>query len=289
MKNAPLKVATTAFITLVTLLSLFYFYSLKPKLELPEKLIDAKKAISANHYNLLQNRLGIVGLATLDPTGRNLGSEKASLLDKTIQTSEKGLENLQNPPLIKALEKNSSISTQDLFEENKRILEKQKGLLKQLQILANINQNLFNYSPISDVGRLDLSDDEERNKIVERTYNAIEGIGIISKKLSEESNSQSASNLIENISVTQSLMEKQIEEIQSGDYTSASLTFLEVFNSFSIIRESGLNVEKTLIHSPDSIQLITDQTNLLLKYEFLLKQINEMQEKLPETDFNSLF
>lgn len=289
MKNRLSIQLGVILITITTFLGAFYFFSLKPKLVLPKQLLETEKIIATTYLNLLQNRLGIVGLATLDPNTSNLGNEKDFLLSQAIKTNKEGLKNLQSPPFVRKLEKDSGISLQSLFEENKRVLEGQKALLEQLKSLDSANSNLFKYKPLLDLASLDLADPDEREQVLTRTKNAINGLAKIEKDLEDLTSFKYVEELRTKLAETQILMKQQMTEIESRDYKTASLTFLEVYNRFSEMRELGLDGEKTLIHAPESIQLITDQTNLLLKYEFLLERINKMQEALPKTDFFSIF
>lgn len=289
MKNTVVKFLLSSLLVFTLITALFYFLVLKPKLALPGKLISVEKVVSINHFNLVQNRLSILGLANLDSNSPNLAGQNTALIEKALETNLKGLENLQNPPLVRKLEKESSINTNDLFNLNKSILEEQQVHLLELKRLSVINRNIFKYKPLTDLGTLDLQSEIERERVIERSYNAIEGLEKVVSKLERSDKSKEAENLIVGILDTQNLIKEQISYLEGGDYTAASLSFLKVVKNFETLRESGLELERAVLYSTASVNTLTKQTNLMLKYEHILEKINDLQKSLPETNLYSLF
>lgn len=293
MKKQLITQLTVIVVTLSTLLWLFYSFSLKPKLALPSKLLETEKILAKAHLNLLQNRLGIMALVNLDTSSSSFASDKTESLNKALTTNEKGLEQLKAPEKIQITPGESVNFLNELNEqlpllttENKEIYEKQKDFLSQLRIINDINKNIYAYNPLSDLGILDL--ENEKDEVVERTNNAIEGLENIKKELNEY-DTEGTKLLQDNISKTQELLTEQASLIEANDLPGAGQIFDEITVKFEELRKMGLEIELEIIRSPEMITLLTNQTNLILKYEYWLNKINRTQKRIPKMDLNKIF
>lgn len=280
-------------LTLVSLLGLFYFFSLKPKLILPTKLLEMEKVLTKAQANLLQNRLSIMSLVNLDPKSSYFSGYKEDSLNKATETANMGVEELKQPTKIQTPPGETSDLLNDLYEqlpllisENKEIYEKQRAYLDQLVEINDINKNIYTYNPQLDLGSVDL--EKNTDEAIDRTYRAIEGLESIKTDLAEY-DAKSTVSLSNTISETQSLLQVLATHLENNDLASAGQTFSAISEGFGKMRELGLGMELTIIRSPEMITLLTDQTNLILQYEFWLKKINLAQKDLSKIDLNKIF
>lgn len=293
MKKRLTVPVTIISLTLATLLGLFYFLSLKPKLALPNKLLETEKILAKSHLNLLQNRLSIMSLVNLDTSSSSFANDKTDTLNKALTTNEKGLEQLKTPEKIQITPGESVDLLNDLneqlpslTEENKEIYEQQKGFLSHLKTLNDISKNIYAYNPLSDLGNLDL--EKEKDEVIERTSSAIEGLKTIKEKLNEY-DAERTKQLQGNISKTQELLAEQVSLIEANDLPRAGQIFDEITVRFEELREMGLALELEIIRSPEMVTLLTNQTNLILKYEYWLNKINQAQKGISKIDLNKIF
>ena len=126
MKGFILKI----FVLLALLLSVFYFFFLRPKYN-QNKLEGAQNTLSLHHSNLLQNRLSFIELTKLDSNSATYNFDKLNLIGILQESNQKGLKDLGDhfeiPDIDKELSERSSglmIETRDAYEKQNILLEK---------------------------------------------------------------------------------------------------------------------------------------------------------------------
>lgn len=259
-----------------------------PKLKLPSNLLKIETSIAKNHFNLMQNRLSIVGLTNLDATSNILFTEKYDLLNTALETNAAGLDFLTNinkakkiiGPTLNAASINNEIvnSFPDLIKKNEEILKRQKGLLNILSEIAEINANVFKYDLEADLGKLHPVQD--RDKIIERSSSAILGLKKIRLNLEESFADNTVNEMVSLLQETESLFQDLIKTVESEDVPATGKLFDDIAFKFLEMRRVGISMERAVIQSPEVLELLKDQTNLLLEYEFWLGRLNIAQKEL---------
>lgn len=114
------------------LLAGYYLFFLKPKLELPNKLLLTEKILSSHHSNLLQNRLSYVELTRIDPETPAVDLEKSNLMGIIKKTNQEGLEALNKKENLPNVDPKLSQRFPELLKAEKEIFERQGSLLEKL-------------------------------------------------------------------------------------------------------------------------------------------------------------
>lgn len=121
----------TVFIFTLFLLG-YYFFFLKPKLELSNKISRTENILSEQLSSLLQNRLSFVELTKLDPASASFDLEKSNLVGTLKSTNEKGLKVSQEVQDIPEIDKDLSKRYKALLSETKEVYEAQNALLEKV-------------------------------------------------------------------------------------------------------------------------------------------------------------
>lgn len=121
-----------ALLIFTLLLAGYYFFFLKPQLELPNKLTKTEKVLSEHHTTLLQNRLAFVELTKLNPDSAVFNLEKSNLVGTLQKTNEEGLKALENPTIPPEVDESLSERYIGLLSETKAVYEKQNELLEEV-------------------------------------------------------------------------------------------------------------------------------------------------------------
>mgnify|MGYP003967129843 FL=1 len=266
----------------------FYFFILKPKLELPSTLLEAETAIAENHLNLVQNRLSIMDLARLDPYSLTLSTEKEELLNTALATNTAGLEEVVDTSGVKkiigktseAIAVNNEIAEvlPSLLDQNVDILQRQEDLLTKLTSIAEINSNIFKYNPGADLGQLHPIQDKE--KIIERASSALLGLNDIRFGLEDSFGGATADKMVVKLEEAGLLFQNLIKTVEEEDVPGAGKLFDDIATQFIDMREIGLEMELSIIRSPEILELLKDQTNLLLEYEYWLEKLDMAQKTI---------
>ena len=271
-----LLILKTVVFTLI-LLSGYYFLFLKPKLEIPNALLDARKKLSVHYYTLVENRASYTEFTRLDTTGGNLEYEKGEIIAKIKKTNEEGLKDLENRGFIKKIKGSPSDRLNflnndlpkayySLLDKNKKIYEEQKNIIESLNKLDSKISKLFAYNPEVDLGKLDLTKDKEQ--ALERSANAKLGLTKIKDEVPK-------SELSKEIDKTIGLL-TQLEDSLKKDSIKESVNVRSaIYNQFGKVKSSALELELAIIKSPESVKILTDQTNLILEYEFWIGKIKK--------------
>jgi len=133
-----------------------------------------------------------------------------------------------------------------------------------------------------------LSIEEEKDALITRTESAINGLEAIKEKLVEFDQEKTA-KLRTEIENTQKVLQEQLRYLENDQFSKARSLFEQVVNQFVTLREIGLEMELNIIKSSEMVTLLTKQTNLILKYEFWLKKIDQAQKDLAEINLESIF
>jgi hypothetical protein len=110
----------------------YYLFILKPRLELPNKLLKAEKTIGEHSSTLIQNRLSFVELTRLDPNSANFLIEKSNVISKLKETNKEGLDLIQKQGSIPEINEELTKRFFILLSETKKIYEEQENLLERV-------------------------------------------------------------------------------------------------------------------------------------------------------------
>jgi len=260
-------------IFLLVLFGGYYIFFLAPKLALPNAYLETQKIFTEHKTNLVQNRVILIELAQLTENSDNLFNKETKLLQQLQETNEKGIGSLEKnqkiPHISGASNKFLNFLNNDLSNaflslllKERQILEEQQDLIFSLVKFNSITADLLRYNSEQDLGKFNLT--MQKEEITLRVKNAKIGVKKIAENL----------NTFEQEMKEITLLQKELQKTQNIVNTK------ELIRQFKTLKEKVLFVQFALIRSDASIKLLTRQTNLILEYEFWLKQISIYQAKL---------
>src|SRR3989338_6300623 len=237
-------------ILLLVLFGGYYVFFLAPKLALPKAYLKAQEVFAEHKTNLVQNRIALVELARLSSNSDNLFNEETELLSQLQQTNEKGIKSLEKnqklPHIVGAPNESLDFLNKDLSDVFPPLFLKERQILQEQQGLITSLTSLNSIT--ADLLR----------------YNAAQDLGV---KEEAAVRTKAAKEEIETL-------QKELQKTQN------IFTIKELIGQFTVLREKTLFAQFALIRSDTSVKLLTHQTNLILEYEFWLKQISAHQTKL---------
>lgn len=292
MKKKLLKQLIPALFVATALLIAYYFFSIRPKSQIKVILKESKTEISVHRANLLQNRLSVAAVVNLDPTTSSFNNERSSLLQTAIATNAKGLQDLgsfQTPKQINAVDSdvaefiNGELNPklESLLENNKKILEQQKVVLDDLTTLDQTLNNLFVYDPAIDLTLLDPEKDKE--ELINRSVNAINGLEASIQEIndSESDLKQKYPNTEDEFNSLRDLLDQEVKvlnilsgQLLGNDFIGAKETAIQIVSMHDQVKSQTLETELTIVKSPIMVELLKNQTNLMLEYDFLINRID---------------
>lgn len=117
---------------LVIFLAGYFFFVLRPRLLLPNKIIKTEAGLNEHRSTLLQNRLALIELTRIDPDSGRFDFEKTNLVGTIQETNKRGLETLEGSSTIPEIDKELSSRYQGLLDETRRVYEEQGKLLERV-------------------------------------------------------------------------------------------------------------------------------------------------------------
>ena len=259
---------------------------------MPKALLELQSMLAEHRHRLLQNRLALVGLTRLNPASASLGEQQAELIESLVTTRQEefaALDSKSKLPTIAGaptefltfLNRDLSVAFSPLLEKTRMILGEQQALIDELSGFTAAISDIFYYNPGLDLGNLDISADKE--EIIERANGARFGLENISKnfeKLELGVTSDEIERMKKEIQATREELESLIYQLENGEYSAARTARGAVINHFYTLKQLALDAQNTLIRSDSSVKLLTQQTNLILEYDFWLKKISRYQARL---------
>ncbi|MCH8748462.1 hypothetical protein IH781_01800 [Patescibacteria group bacterium] len=273
--------AKTIFLAAILLVG-YYFGWLRPQLALPKALIEAQTQLAQHHAMLLQNRLALTELTRLDSTSANVHQEKGKLLATLERTNDEGLNALNNLPALPRIAGTPTTSLNflnndlgqtipTLVEKHRSILHSQQELLTKFKNIDTALANVFRYNPELDLGRLDLRNDQE--ELLKRAKVAQKGLSAILDNLTGLGlQFPDVANVMQGIQNLSAVLDELTGHIESGNTQQAAEARTTFISQFAELKALALSAELALITSDASVALLTKQTNLILEYDFRLKQ-----------------
>ena len=122
----------TLFISLA-IFSTYYFFFLKPKIELAQNRSETIKILSLHKDTLIQNRIAYITLTQLDPDSANFNAEKVSAVNTLKTTREKGLSDIENYKVIPNVNK-------ELYNRLPYLLDFRRESIAQLPVHHELDQ-----------------------------------------------------------------------------------------------------------------------------------------------------
>lgn len=290
-KNEYIIITLKAVMLLVVLLTAYYFLFLKPSLEIPNALIDAEKALS-RHYNILvENRVAFTGITRLDANSGNLEEEKGNILAKLKITNEEGLKGIENPQQLKLvkgspnetlnfLNKDLHEAYASLLAKSKNIYDEQKRIIESLTAYEIKVSKLFSYDPRTDFEKLDFQ--KQKEEVLERLANAKSGLSKIKDDLTKSEEKSSYRNSVREIDNTIGVLTQFEDSLKTDNYEEIPNIKNALYVQFDNVKKSALDSEMSIIMSPASVELLTDETNLILEYEYWITKIRDVLAKINE-------
>jgi len=164
MFNKKMKILYT-FLALIGVV--FYQFYFIPRQVLPTKLLEIEQVLARNSLNLVQNRVSLVEIVNLNAASPLFGEEKGTLLAIISNSNSGGLEKVLSSVSVSTIIGlpigninliNNEIINEipNLLNSSKEIYERQQVFLKQIKSINSVNENIYNYSPLRDLGDLSL-------------------------------------------------------------------------------------------------------------------------------------
>jgi len=289
------KKILTSFTLKLVLFSLFlfggyYVFFLAPKLALPNAYLQAQKIFAEHRTNLVQNRVALVELARLSLNSATFSNKETELLQKLRETNEKGIQFLEEdqklPSVSGAPNEFLDFLNNDLThaflllsEKEHQIFKEQQDLLDDLTNLNSVTANLLKYNATQDIGTLDLL--SQKQEIVKRVKTAHTGIEKVSENLNAlMKNTPEIELLKEEIQKTQENIDTFLLQLEGENVQEARNLRGDLITQFSVVKEKALFAQFATIRSNASVKLLTRQSNLILEYDFWLKQISSYQTRM---------
>lgn len=282
-KPVPLFIARVL-LGLILILGSYYLFILRPSLAIPQKLFDIRKILVEAQYNALQNRIAHIGLTRLNPASGRFTYSRERHLTNIEKTVKKARERQQKPlslPKSEGLEgnfisflKGVSETLPGLYEKEVKNYEEQAKLIEKANGFNKVVEKIYLYRTSRDIGELNLESETDRQTAAVRARATSEGLEAIKKELALlDFEKEVISQLREEISQTQEVFEKLAAFPSKTNYENAR-------DQFNDLRKKTFEVEKQIMLSEAGIKFLTEQTNLLLSYNFLLNELGQIQKKI---------
>ena len=114
------------------LLSGYYLFVLKPKLELPKARSEAQRVLRLHSSNLTSNRLSYVQLTRLDPDSSDFLTAKSNLVGSLQSTQKAGTELVEKESKIPDIDAKLTKDFPTLLTDTKQFFKDQEILLKEV-------------------------------------------------------------------------------------------------------------------------------------------------------------
>jgi hypothetical protein len=137
MYNTVTKRVAFIFLFKVLVITIFiftgyYFLFLKPKTEMPQKIVDTKNILSSYRNSLTENKISFIELSKLNPNSASFEYEKNELVEIIKASIENGKQTSENPNIIPQVNSKLSERYPGLLEETNEVYLDQEHLLKQV-------------------------------------------------------------------------------------------------------------------------------------------------------------
>ena len=112
----------------------YYFFYLKPKIQLSNNRIEAEKILAIHKNTLTQNRIAYIGLTRLDPESPVFPSDASTLISTLYTTQKEGLDQIASENIIPKTNiiktdvfSNLLMKTEDVYKSQKEIVNNIKS------------------------------------------------------------------------------------------------------------------------------------------------------------------
>ena len=116
----------------------------------------------------------------------------------------------------------------------------------------------------------------QKEELIARSEAAIKGLSRISAGLKEQTGDLSTDSVQNEIDKTVESLSVFINLLKNGDYQGAKDERSEISNQFQRLKEEAFELELSVIKSDGTVKLLTDETNLILEYDFYLEKIDSV-------------
>src|SRR3989344_1060817 len=251
MKKGWVLLILKIVIFLGVLFALYYFLFLRPRTILVRNLVKLQSELSKNRGGLAENRIFIVEFARLDPKDPNFLFKKEQALGIIQRTNKEGLERVKEAKTGDLLIRGESGNTSKIptFPPRGRA---SVGMADSLDVVS------------------------QKEELIARSEAAIKGLSRISAGLKEQTGDLSTDSVQNEIDKTVESLSVFINLLKNGDYQGAKDERSEISNQFQRLKEEAFELELSVIKSDGTVKLLTDETNLILEYDFYLEKIDSV-------------
>lgn len=266
--------------------SVFYFGVMKPRLKVPSKLLEIQNYSATNYSNLLQTRLSIMAFMELDHKSKSFNDARQTALENLDKFNEEGTKYLKKTntpePFDSNVEElvtlNETVITKlpNLEIDATDLLRTQKDIYTDVAEFDGIVNNIYLYD-----ARFDLSVEGMEN-LGERVARAQQGLEKINTNLKKSKFAEDTTDIQNQIEETRGLMTilgtKILERSVEGDELNGSLT--EIYYSLEVLKTITLDYHQGMFKTEKAIKMITDLTNVMMKYESFTEKVRQTKMAL---------
>jgi hypothetical protein len=267
---------------LLLFLSVYYVFFLRPETRLARRLAAAETELSSVRNALLDNRLSLVGLARLDPDTETFAIAQTDLLDRLARSNEAGLAGIEGkaaPSAISGGRGGTALAfyddhllpaRADLLARTAEFYRTQKPAIERLKETDRILLEPIAYHPEADFKK-DVATAEERERFTNFTEDAIVDLDAFSKDAASLPEAD-RKPIVSAVTATKKSLEALLGQVRSGrqDLSAAEK---DVLKKFTVLRTAAIKAESAFLRQPDTVELLTQETNLLLEYDFWLENV----------------
>ena len=207
-------------------------------------------------------------LSNLDVNSPSYSSEKANVFEQIERTNSEAVE------LIRQAKDNTfSIEGvgeryQEMVEESIAVLKVQLEIFQEYKRIEEIVSIIYTYDPSVVALESDLDDEE----LLANTIQAREEFMEIRAKLEDlDIDALAVSELIDEIDVHISYLEELENYLRSSDAGSVETALNKIIEHSEILKEKAIELLRGTITDQNSVNMLTDLTNLILEYRFYLE------------------
>ncbi len=282
------------FICIFLLISLIYFlFLLKPALDSAKSLSEAEVKISTQQFILQQNKTAHLGLLQLDIKSPQFTVNQQNLTE-SLDNSEAIILNSQNKSELKSISGNKSTKVllneinKDLPSLNEKSIEtvnRRQPFEEDYKKLNLIFGKIFEYNP-----SVDLANFNDLESLGERAASAAKGLNGISDELKKEKLKGELTVQFDNEINKEVLILEQLSMVTKNNNTARAKTLANSFISeYPKLKMEAKKILDSPLKSLTALTILTDETNLILNYEYLNNKINKAQQNIETNPLSKIF
>lgn len=284
-KNALFFILKIITVSAVFFLIYFLFY-LRPLTAVPKVLISIEKEYTKDYFSLKENRVLLTAILQLKPSSPTFLNDKDKIISNLEDSNKNTLNELKDISSLEKIESDEDETAKfindELIPKYGKLAERGVDVIKkESEIIDNLKTNkeilgvLYEYSVNKDFAGKDIV--KEKEDVSERISRAEKGITEIQNKIKKVSTGDN--NFEKEIQTSLALIKELKKNVQVGEKEEFKKN-LELFDaSVQKLKEDAFQIELYSFTTEKDVDLIKNETNLILEYEEILNKIKEVKVK----------